>query len=71
MNDSGQDVLAGAEEQSTAAFRVRVKSLDTHKDEVIVRVDRPKGTGRALYETLYLTHDEADALLIALMNEIG
>lgn len=62
------DVMDGAEEQSLASFRVRVKALP-ERDEVIVRIDRLKGTGRPLYETLYLSGSEADALKIALSNE--
>lgn len=62
--------MEGAEEQSTASFRIRVKALED-RDEVVIRVDRPSGHGSPLYETICLTEGEADALLIALMNEIG
>lgn len=62
--------MHGADEQSTAHFRILVK-CNEDKNEVTIRVDRDQGTGRPLYETLVLTVDEADALLIGLMNEIG
>lgn len=67
---AGTDIMNGADEQSTADFKVRVKALEDC-DEVIIRVDRPSGTGKPLYETIYLTTAEAHALLIGLMNEIG
>jgi hypothetical protein len=62
--------MRGADEQSTSKFRVLVKANDD-KDEVTIRIDRARGTGRPLYETLVLNGEEANALLIALMNEIG
>jgi hypothetical protein len=40
------------------------------RDEITIRVDRAKGTGRALYETLVLTAEEAEALRIGLANEL-
>lgn len=62
------DILDGAEEQSTSRFRIRVKGLDD-RDEVIIRIDRKSGNGRPLYETLYLSYEEVEALKTALMNE--
>jgi len=62
--------LADGDEQSTSAFRVITK-FNSDKREVTIRVDRAKGTGRPLYDTLVLTEAEAEALLIGLMNEIG
>lgn len=64
------DIMDDAEEQSTGNFRIRIKAVED-RDEVIIRVDRPKGSGRPLYETLVLTESEAYALLTGLMNEIG
>lgn len=65
----GRDIMDGAEEQSTSRSRVRVKAFED-RDEVIVRIDRKPGSGRADCETLYLSFGECDALRIALMNEI-
>ncbi len=62
--------MRGADEQSTASFRVLTKANEG-RGEVTIRVDRAKGSGRPLYETLVLTFEEADALLIGLMNEVG
>jgi hypothetical protein len=57
-----------ASERHGANYSVTVKATE---EEVICRVARPKGTGRALYDTLQLTWAEADALLACLMDEIG
>jgi len=62
--------LVDGDEQSTSAFRV-VAKFNSGRREVTIRVDRAKKNGRPLYDTLVLTEDEADALLICLMNEIG
>ena len=70
MKLAGNDVLDGAKEQSTNRFRLRVKSLDP-KDDVVIRLDRPTALNLPTHtQELFLTHEEADALLIALMNEI-
>ena len=73
MPDTFPEISAsmhGADEQSTSKFRVLVKGHDD-KNEVTIRIDRAKGAGRPLYETLVLNGEEANALMIALMNEIG
>jgi len=63
--------MLGASEHHTSNSRILAK-LDEDRNEVTIRVDRLKGrTGRPLYETLVLSGDEADALLRALMDEIG
>lgn len=60
--------LYGAEVQSTSTFRVLVKSDDN--GDVLIQVDRAK-MGGAPASRIRLSESEADALLIALMNEIG
>ena len=59
--------MVDGDEQSTSSWRVLVSA----DGDVTIRVDRLPGSGRALYETLVLSVSEADALLTALMNEIG
>jgi predicted DNA-binding protein (UPF0251 family) len=61
--------MAGADEQSSARFRVLVK-FDGETETVMVRVDRPKRSGLADVESIILTPDEAEALRIALANAL-
>lgn len=61
--------MQGAEEQSTGKFRVLTK-FNGDTELVTIRIDRAKGSGLANYDTLVLTAEEAEALRIALANEL-
>jgi len=63
--------MFGASEQHTSNSRILVK-LNEDKNEVTIQVDRLNGaTGRPIFDSLVLRGSEADALLTALMDEIG
>jgi len=47
------------------------EARQTGDDEISIRIHRPSGTGRPLYETLTLSFTEAEALLQLMMDIVG